>query len=223
MTFSRRDRAEIACARALGPLALRLLGRSLRWHVQVDAGTSAHLERSEAVIYALWHGHLLPLAYARRGRGIHVLVSLNKDGELITVVLHAMGFRTIRGSTSRNARAALKRLVSTGRRGGALAITPDGPRGPRHIVQDGVVTTAALTGLPVLPIAAACTPAWQLSSWDRFIVPKPFARVGVAMGPLIHVPRDGGRAPERWTHEIGAALHSASDAARALVGAPGDA
>ena len=215
------ERVQFFVAETLGPLAVRGIGRSMRWTWKVHPDTAAKLEEGRPVIYAHWHGRLLPLVYTHRGLRIQVLVSWNKDGELITRVIERLGFRTVRGSSSRGARAALKAMVRQGREGCAMAITPDGPRGPRHEVQDGVVVVAALTGIPVIPTAASADRAWILRSWDRFFIPKPFSRGSVVMDEPIQVPRDAVDDVDTWRLRIRDSLRAATAEADRMVGAGG--
>lgn len=166
------------------------------------------LERAgEAPIYVLWHGRLLPSVYYHRGREITALVSRSEDGEYIARLLRRWGYRTVRGSSSRGGGSALRRMVREGRAGRALAFTPDGPRGPRERMKPGVLAAARLTGQPVLPLAAGADRAWWFGSWDRFLVPKPFARVRLAYGEPRRVARDAdASALDRASHALEEAL-----------------
>jgi lysophospholipid acyltransferase (LPLAT)-like uncharacterized protein len=140
-------------------------------------------------LYALWHGRLLPLTYYHRHRGIAALVSQSADGEYIARMVEGWGFDTVRGSSSRGGGEALREVVRRVRAGQSMAITPDGPRGPRQKVQSGVIIAAQLTGAPILPVVAGCSRAWWPGGWDRFCVPKPFSRVLVLYGEPRFVPR----------------------------------
>jgi lysophospholipid acyltransferase (LPLAT)-like uncharacterized protein len=142
-----------------------------------------HLERfrraGAPVIFAFWHGSLLPLVHVHRGQGIVVLVSRHGDGEIIARIIERKGFRTVRGSSSRGGMSGLRGLVREARRGHDLAVTPDGPRGPRAVFKEGALVAAQMTGLPIVPIAVSASPAWRLSSWDGFLIPKPGSTVTV--------------------------------------------
>lgn len=158
-----------------------LLG-TVRFQVEGKERLDAFLDRGEPVIFCLWHGRLLPLTYYHRGGGIATLISRSGDGEYIARVVAGWGYTPVRGSTSRGGGAALKELVRRSREGLSLALTPDGPRGPRQKLQPGVITAAQMTGLPIIPLAAGTDRGWWPGSWDRFLVPKPFARVRVLYG-----------------------------------------
>ncbi|MFP3947267.1 MAG: lysophospholipid acyltransferase family protein [Longimicrobiales bacterium] len=157
----------------------------------LDAVSAVHAE-GRRVVYAFWHDQMLPLVRFHRNEGAVVLVSEHGDGEYIARVLDAQGFRTARGSSTRGGARGLRSLVRAARegRGRDLAVTPDGPRGPRHRFKEGVLVASQLTGYPVVPIGVAAHPAWRLDSWDRFMVPKPFSRIHAVYGEPVPVPRD---------------------------------
>lgn len=207
---SRSVRLQFWLAGTLGPAIVRLLGRTVRWRFVIDPATRAILDAGTPHIWAFWHGQILPLTYTHRGRGAQVMVSHNKDGELITRVIEGLGFGTVRGSSSRGGVAALRGLLTQLRRGRAVAITPDGPRGPRHHVQDGVVAVAARGGAPILPLGVHLSGVWRLDSWDRFEIMKPFARAVVTFDAPIVVPRDATDDLDRWRTEIADRLHAAN-------------
>lgn len=142
------------------------------------------------VIYVIWHNVLmLPLGHPCR-RGVRALVSVGKDGEFAARVIRTFGIGAIRGSTSRAGSRALKEAVESvnDKAGSRLAVTPDGPRGPRYQFQSGAVWLASVTGLPVVPIGVGITRAWRLRSWDRYRIPKPFSRAEFVFGEPTYVP-----------------------------------
>lgn len=182
---------------------------------------SAYYDHGPAgpAIYCVWHNRLaLCLAsyyrYAKprsRAPGLAALVSASRDGALLAAILECFGVQPVRGSSSRRGPQALLELSGWAERGYDLAITPDGPRGPRYVVQKGVIGLAQVTGLPIVP--ASCRLGWkvQLRSWDRFQVPLPFSRCDVVTGALVRVPRDASEAErealrqglERTLRELG--------------------
>ena len=171
----------------LGAAVLRLL--ALTWRIRVENGaeSSAAHAAGRRVIYALWHGELLPLLWHHRDRGIAVVISEHRDGEIIARIAERLGYTTVRGSSSRGGSRALiglMRAIEAGRDG---AVTPDGPRGPAHVFAPGAAIAAQRTGASILPVRASATRAWRLKSWDRFLIPKPFARVRVVYGALTPV------------------------------------
>jgi lysophospholipid acyltransferase (LPLAT)-like uncharacterized protein len=146
-----------------------------------------------------------------------VLVSRSRDGELVARYLARFGLDTVRGSTSRGGREAGRALVAAVRRGSDIAVVPDGPRGPRGRLQPGVVTLAALTGAPIVPVAVAARPALRLRSWDAFMIPWPFARCAVVFGPPLLVARGVER--ERAMQDVEASLDEATTTAERLAAA----
>ena len=179
--------ARVKWLAGIGGLLLRAL--ACTWRIrETNAAPLRELRaRGRPVIFALWHGRLLPLLWHHRAEGIAVLISEHADGELVARVAHSLGFRTVRGSTSRGGDRALLRMIRVVEQGGDAAFTPDGPRGPAETVTPGALVTAQRTGAPIIPIAAGSRRAWRLQSWDRFMIPKPFAQVTIAYGQPVYV------------------------------------
>ena len=176
---------------------LRGLVGSLRceWHDTSGLHSGA---ASEPAIYCIWHNRLTLsmriysgfVRIRKESRGLAALVSASKDGGLLARVLEDFGVQPVRGSSSRRGAQALLELTSWAERGYDLAITPDGPRGPRYVVQDGVTSLAQLTSLPIVPVSCHISSKITLRSWDRFQIPFPFAKCVVRFGEPIRVPRE---------------------------------
>ena len=190
----RRGGWRAACAVTLGRLVIELLARTWRYRVENAGGLDALRVKRRPVIIVLWHGQMLPLLWHHRRQGITVLVSEHADGEIIARVLEALGYRTVRGSTSRGAERALLGMIRVVKEGGDAAFTPDGPRGPAGTVAPGALIVAQRTGAPIIPIAARAHSAWRLRSWDAFLIPKPFARVTVAYADPMYLTAGSARA-----------------------------
>lgn len=158
------------------------LARTWRYRTIGDQNLLELRNSKTPILFTLWHGEMLPLLWHHRNQGIAVLVSEHRDGEAIARILEWMGYTLIRGSTSRGAGRALIGMVRTLRDGHDVAVTPDGPRGPRHKIAPGSVVAANRSGAPILPTVAHVDRFWRLSTWDGFIIPKPFARITVAYG-----------------------------------------
>mgnify|MGYP001557529324 FL=1 len=177
-----------------GGSAIRALAATWRYRVVGDEPLRKLRADKTPIIFTLWHGEMLPLLWHHRNQGVAVLVSEHKDGEIIAQVLEWMGYALVRGSTSRGAGRALLGLVAALKAGNDVAITPDGPRGPRHKFAPGAAIASLRADAPILPVVAHVARFWQMSSWDGFIIPKPFARITVAYGPATIVtvssPRD---------------------------------
>ena len=176
-----------------GGLALRTLASTWRYRIIGGEVIERLRANNTAFIFSLWHGQLLPLIWHHRGERVAILVSEHKDGELIARLAKSIGYRLIRGSTSRGGERALLALAKDLRAGGEVAVTPDGPRGPARSYAPGALIAAQLSGAPIVPIAAHADSAWRLSSWDAFLIPKPFALVTVAYGEPTRVVADSSR------------------------------
>ncbi|MER3416122.1 MAG: hypothetical protein C4297_07945 [Gemmataceae bacterium] len=162
------------------------------------------------MLYAFWHEHLLALALRPTRVPLGVLVSRHADGELIARAAQTLGFVMVRGSTRRGGTAAVRQLLRTGRTL-PLAITPDGPRGPRHRVQPGVVYLACRLQLPIVAIGVACSRAWRARSWDRLLVPLPGSTLVYATAPTVRVPLSLGRTTlDTFQGLVESALHQAN-------------
>ena len=183
---ARRARRDRWLAR-IGTVLLRLLAVTWRVRWANAAGLDALRAAKRAHVYVLWHGEMLPLLYAFRGRGIAILISEHGDGEIIARAAIALGYDTVRGSSSRGADRALLELTRVLTGGRIIAVTPDGPRGPRHSFAPGALIVAQRASAPLVLLRAEATRRWQLKSWDGFIIPKPFARITVHVGTPITV------------------------------------
>lgn len=132
----------------------------------------------KSVIFACWHGELLMLPYLykhyRKTPHAKVLISSHFDGILISETIKYFGLGTLAGSSNRNAAKVLIQAIKTIREGYDIGITPDGPKGPRHEVADGIIVMAQKTGAKIVLVEIKPTKFWQLNSWDKFIIPKPF-------------------------------------------------
>ena len=151
-----------------------------------------HEQRARATgpcIYALWHGRLLPLSYYHRGQNVATLISRSADGDYLACFLEHWGFVPVRGSSSRGGMEAVRQLVRMARKGHSIAITPDGPRGPMQELKPGILLTAQLAGLPIVPATVGASSAWWPGKWDRFLIPRPFAEMRVRYGAPMRVPR----------------------------------
>ncbi len=142
-------------------------------------------------VFCLWHNRLFYLTYYVASRFYHnyphvsVLASRSRDGQKIANVVDVLGGTVIRGSSSRGGRQALRKAVRQARQGQALFLTPDGPRGPRYQVQDGIAFVARMAGQPIIPVTYGVSEYTQLHSWDRFVVPYPFTSGVVRFGDPI--------------------------------------
>jgi lysophospholipid acyltransferase (LPLAT)-like uncharacterized protein len=198
----RKKERRIARIVRLGLPFLRLLAST--WRIrEVNRAPSQRLrDGGKPVIFTLWHGEMLALLWNHRGEGITVLISEHGDGEIIARVAEALGCRTVRGSTSRGAGRALLGMSRTVQGGGDVAFTPDGPRGPARKFAPGALIVAQRTGAPVITLAVSPSRSWRLKSWDRFVIPMPFARIRIAYGDPVYLdvpsPREAAEQVERF-------------------------
>jgi lysophospholipid acyltransferase (LPLAT)-like uncharacterized protein len=215
----RHPSAQKLLARLLG-IYLAFALRTTRWRIEGMEHVIPHAAGAPAVV-AFWHERLpmmpmlwvlarrLPEGRLSRARA-HVLVSRHRDGQFIGAVVSRFALDVVLGSSSRGGAASMRNLLALLADGDHVAITPDGPRGPRRTAAPGVAQLAALSGAPVLPCAARTTRCRVLPSWDRMVVPLPFGRGVVVCCPAIAVPRSG------WQGSL-AIVTEALDAAAALA------
>jgi hypothetical protein len=170
-----------------GTLVFRMLAMTWRVRPVNDEAVGAVRASGQRVIFALWHGELLPLLWAHRDENVAVVISEHRDGEIIAQIAERLGYVTVRGSTSRGGGRALIGLMRAIMAGHDGAVTPDGPRGPAHVFAPGAAIASQRTGAPLVMVRAAASRAWRLKSWDRFLIPKPFAKVRVSYGPIVRV------------------------------------
>ena len=190
----RDSRATAAIAPPLAAAVLRLLRRSLRVRHHGREHPEAYWARREGIIVAFWHGQLLMMPFVYPGRRTAILISQHRDGEYIARVAVRLGFRVVRGSATRGGPRAFRELMAALRDGWNVAITPDGPRGPRRQVKTGVLELARRTGMAILPVAFAAARARVLRrSWDGFFVPLPGSRAAYVWGEPLRVPPDADR------------------------------
>jgi lysophospholipid acyltransferase (LPLAT)-like uncharacterized protein len=184
-----------AAARALAGPALRMLAASWRIRTVGEERWRPLYEARRPHVFLLWHEALLPLLWQHRRQSIAIVVSEARDGQYLADFAASLGYRAVRGSSTRGAARALLGAVRELQAGYAVAFTPDGPRGPRRELKPGVVAAAQRGGGIVVPLHAEADRAWRLDSWDRFMIPKPGARVRIVYGrPFEVAPGDAGLA-----------------------------
>lgn len=190
-----RLRVSPGATRVVAGPVVRLLAAS--WRIRTE-----HAERWRTLhearrphVFLLWHEALLPLLWQHRHQEIAIVVSEARDGQYLTDLARSLGYRAVRGSSTRGAARALLGAVRELQAGYAVAFTPDGPRGPRRQLKPGAVAAAQRGGGVIVPLHAEADRAWRLDSWDRFMIPKPAARVRIIYGrPFEVAPGDAGLA-----------------------------
>lgn len=185
-----RNRRLVRAAGWLGARLARGLVGSLQFRhhclgLDVVAGRYTLPDRH---IYAIWHENLLLPSVRFGGPDLAVLISAHADGQILGGLITAMRMEMVLGSTTRGGVEAVRQLVRPAVRWRHLAVTPDGPRGPRRVVQPGIVYVASRTGMKVVPVGVGYRRPWRLTSWDRFAVPRPFTPARVVFADPITVP-----------------------------------
>jgi lysophospholipid acyltransferase (LPLAT)-like uncharacterized protein len=191
--FSRWERLQIFLASWLGYFAVLLIGRSLRWEVVGWENYQAAQKLGKNFIVTFWHCEIFPAIWFWRKRGMVVMVSQNFDGEYIARIIKKHGYGVARGSSSRSASRVLVEMIRALRKGSEGAVTPDGPRGPRHVAKPGVVLLSKATGAAILCFHIVPHRAWVLrKSWDRTEIPRPLTRTAIFIAPPIVVAAEAG-------------------------------
>jgi lysophospholipid acyltransferase (LPLAT)-like uncharacterized protein len=199
----------------LSAMVIRLLAFSMRLEILGEERPRDFWQRGENLIFAFWHDQLMLMVKCYRGPGAKILISSSKDGEIIARVMNRFGLGSVRGSSTRGGRAAFREMVALGREAVDLVFTPDGPRGPRHRLKEGVVQLARITRRPVIPVAFACSRGYRFGSWDRFLLPFPFSRgVFIFDAPLSY---EKGESPKRFQSRLQDAMEAAEGKAAARL------
>jgi lysophospholipid acyltransferase (LPLAT)-like uncharacterized protein len=171
-----------AVVRAIGGPAVRVLAASWRIELTHEERWRVLHQAKRPLVFLLWHEGLLPLLWQHRNQGVAIVVSEAREGQYLSDLAATLGYRAVRGSSTRGGARALLGAVRELQAGGSVAFTPDGPRGPRRELKPGVVAAARRGNGTIVPIHAEADRAWRLHSWDRFMIPKPFARVRITYG-----------------------------------------
>ncbi len=152
-----------------------------------------HLQKGGKLIAALWHQRIIPvISYARRFSAYRpsVMISRSRDGDLVADLFSRMGFRPVRGSSSRDGSKALQAMLEDLKHHPFAVHILDGPQGPQGVIKPGLVVMAMQSGAAVIPVYASVSRAWILKNWDRSIIPKPFSRIVIRWDDPISVPRE---------------------------------
>jgi lysophospholipid acyltransferase (LPLAT)-like uncharacterized protein len=200
-------------------LVVRLLRLTMRIEVRGAGILADFARRGEGYVGIFWHGRLLMLPFVYPGRRMHVLIGTHRDGQFIADVMACFGLGLVRGSSTSGGREALRAMVRLLNDNNDVALTPDGPKGPAEVAKPGVAQVARLTGKAVVPVGFSASRAWRFSSWDRFLVPKPFSRGVFVLGEPLRW-REG-EEPEAFRQRIETALCAATAEADATFGTKG--
>jgi lysophospholipid acyltransferase (LPLAT)-like uncharacterized protein len=201
------ERALLAVVPPLAHAWLRVLGGTMRIRMEGREAFDSVRARGRYIL-AFWHARFPMMPWAYPDGRIVVLVSRHRDAEVLVRTLRGFGLTFARGSTTEGGAAGLRAVLRCVEDGYDVGVAPDGPRGPRRRVQPGVVLVARLSGLPIIPVGFSATPARRLRSWDRTVLPRPFARGVFVYGQPLTVPR---RADARAQEEARLALEEEMD------------
>lgn len=181
-----------ACS-LLPPVAaalIRILFLTMRCETRGHEAVDALYQDGRHIVLAFWHAQQLMIPMGYRGTGAHVLISQHSDGEIIARIIARFGHEAVRGSSTRGGAGALRTLIKVGRSGRDVVVTPDGPKGPRQVAKLGVIQLAKATGMPIVPLAFACSQKTLFASWDRYMVPHPFSKGLFLYGEPLWVPKE---------------------------------
>lgn len=194
MTGRRRLMQSIAAPLALG--LMRSLWASYSFRVEQDEEIMSMASEGRPFILLFWHGEIFVGAWMLRrlaaaGARITYLISPSKDGEFAVKLVKRVGGHAVRGSATRSGVKALRGLYrAITREGGSPVMLPDGPRGPRRSCKEGVLLLSQLAQTPIVPMAISARPSWHLKTWDRILLPPPFARISIRFAPSFTVPKE---------------------------------
>ena len=201
---------------------VRLLTLTVRLRVVGEDRVRALQETGQGLILVTWHGRtMLPISRFRR-RGYWAIISTSRDGEYQNRIFKRFGWQTVRGSTSaRGAVQAALAVTKHLKKGATLAFTPDGPRGPSHVVQPGAIFLAQKSGSPIVPAGISAYPRKLSRSWDDYLIPRPFSRAVWIYGDPIYIPADAKSEEDQklWADRIGAAIDALERQAELEAGA----
>ncbi len=200
----------------------RLLSATLRVRMAGEEHLRAAQEAGKGVILVSWHGRTFMPITRYRNKGYWAIVSTSRDGEYQNRLFQRFGIKTVRGSTS--ARGAIQSVLALTKHlkaGATAAFTPDGPRGPSHVVQPGAIFMAQKSGSPIIPAGISAYPRKLMRAWDRYMIPLPFARVVWIYGEPIYIPADAKSEEDQrlWAERVGAAITALEEQAEREVGA----
>ncbi len=213
--WSLRQRIVLSLIVAAGTAVIRLIGSTLRVAISFEEGAQQTLDQRPLIV-SFWHSCIIPATYICRGMGVRVMSSYSYDGEYMGRIIEKLGYVAVKGSSSRNPIKALLGLRRALDDGWTVAFTLDGPRGPRHKVKPGPVGLGRSSGVSLSMFHVGVEKAWVINSWDRMMIPKPFSRVLIRFGELIHVPEDAtDQDLVRYNDELQAALDRVSEFAQA--------
>ncbi|NQV48762.1 MAG: lysophospholipid acyltransferase family protein [Rhodospirillaceae bacterium] len=204
----------------LAAVYIRFVRLTTRWTVLGDDGPKHYWRHNLPFISSFWHGRLMMVHWCwDRSKPIHLLISMHRDGRLIADTISMFGFHTLAGSTSKGGTSALRAMIGKLKDGEYIGISPDGPRGPRMRLSEGIVSLARMAGVPVIPVTYSIRRRIVINSWDRFVFALPFSRGVIIWGQPIEVPHTADKNElERVRQKIESSLNAITAEADIMCG-----
>jgi len=201
MPHNHRTKVTTRLAGLLASSAISAWMRTLDYRAALyDPSVDPVMPDHQRRIYIFWHENILCPLYLRGNCRMAILLSQHRDADILAEVARHSGFESVRGSTFRGAATAVRELLKKGQQM-HLAITPDGPRGPRRHLAHGAVYLASKLQMPIVPIGVGYDRPWRTPTWDRFAIPRPFSRARVVVGPPLVIPQRLDRSAVEPTRE----------------------
>ncbi|WP_419662003.1 conserved uncharacterized protein, DUF374 [Desulfosarcina variabilis str. Montpellier] len=173
-----------------GLILVKLISRTYSYRLVDTHNEQGALDRYGSVVYASWHQRFFPgITFFATRKPIAIMISQSRDGEMVARIVDILGWQAVRGSSSKGGMRALKKIRQLTGKGYRIGHIVDGPQGPFGVVKPGLITIAQFAGAPIVPVIVSPQRYWMFSSWDRFMVPKPFSKVFIRFAPPIVVPR----------------------------------
>lgn len=177
---SKSGKLVIFITRYLAYWFFSILRKTYRYSISGDSF------QGKRCVYLLWHQNMIALLLLRAYEDNVVVISASFDGELIAAPSRMFGYIPARGSSSKKAVSLLKSMLGLAKEH-SIAITPDGPKGPKYVIKDGAFFLAYMSKIPIIPISVKTGSKWQFNSWDQYIIPKPFSKIDVLYHPAVYV------------------------------------
>ena len=197
-------------------LLILFLGKTGRIRVKNRSYWDAAIASPHGVLVIVWHGRMLLPIYIHRNLGITAMVSQHADGEMIARSVHRLGYRTVRGSSTRGGSLAFRQMLARLNKAETCALMPDGPRGPAREIKPGSLLLAQLSGCYLLPMSFAASRPIRMKSWDRFMLWWPFSKLLLIYGRPIRIPRKSSADDlHRWREKITKAMNQLAEEADA--------
>jgi lysophospholipid acyltransferase (LPLAT)-like uncharacterized protein len=173
-----------------GLVLVKLLSRTYQYRLVDTHNEQQAMHDYGSIVYASWHQRFFPgITFFASRKPIAIMISQSRDGEMIARVVDILGWKAVRGSSSKGGMRALKEIRQLTGQGYRIGHIVDGPQGPFSVVKSGLITIAQFAAAPIVPVIMSAQRCWVFNSWDRFMVPKPFSKVVIRFAPPIVVPR----------------------------------